>query len=218
MQVDLASFANRRGELNNRALREWLQHLVELGETSHDDEHWPTAAMRHDSWLNRRIAITVTGIGDLVKLRCMDPRSFTTLQELSGVLQEVRGVINDYSRQLALQTEYLPALELSVPSRGPGCDTVQLDWQKRWRKALDLAATRHRNMLAISPWSVFPSDEPADGRYGDLLPLLEFADACAFPAPPCLRHWNVNDYKHFHRRAWAILEQKDARQLFAEQV
>jgi hypothetical protein len=99
-----------------------------------------------------------------------------------------------------------------------GCGVVRLDWQKRWRKALDFAAIRHRNLLAMSPWSVFPTGEPADSRYSDLLPLLEFADACAFPAPPCLRGWNTNEYKHFHRHAWAVLERRDARQLFAEQV
>ena len=218
MQANLAKFANGCGELNEPALREYLQRCVELGESSHDDVDWPTAAMRHDSWLNRRIAITVSGIGDLTKLWSMDPRSFTTLKKLSTLLQQVRGVINDCSRQLALQTEYLPALDLSDPSRGSGCEVVQLDWQKRWRKALDFAAIRHRNLLAMSPWSVFPAGEPADSRYSDLLPLLEFTDACAFPAPPCLRDWNVNEYKHFHRHAWAVLERRDARQQFAEQV
>lgn len=218
MQVNLASFANSRGELNDRTLHEHLQRCVALGESLHDDVDWPTSAMRHDSWLNRRIAITVTGIGDLTELRCMDPRLFTTLKELSGVLQQVRGVVNDYSRHLALQKEHLPALDQSVPSRASGCDIAQLDWQKRWRKAVDFAAIRHRNLLAVSPWSVFPTGKSADSRYGDLLPLLEYFDVCAFPAPPCLGHWNVSEYKHFHRRAGAVLEQKDARQLFAEQV
>jgi len=218
MQVDLSRFANGHGELNESALREFLQRCVKLGESSHDDVDWPTASMRHDSWRNRRIAITVVGIGDLTKLWSMDPRSFTTLKKLSGVLQQVRGVINDSSRQLALQTEYLPALDSSDPSRVSGCDVVQLDWQNRWRKALRFAAIRHRNLLAMSPWSVFPAGEPADCGYSDLLPLLEFADSCAFPAPPCLRGWNVNEYKHFHRRAWAVLERRDARKLFAEQV
>ena len=218
MQVNLARFANGRGELDDLALRECLQRCVELGESSHDELDWPTAAMRHDSWLNRRIAVTVTGIGDLTKLRSMDPRSFTTLKELGDVMRQVRGAINEHSRHLALQTEYLPALEMSAPSRGLGCDVVQLDWQKRWRKALDFAAVRHRNLLAMSPWSVFPTGKSADISYSDLLPLLEYFDVCAFPETPCLRHWKPNEYKHFHRRAWAVLECKDARQLFAEQV
>jgi len=218
IEINLAKFANARGALDELALREWLQRCVELGESSHDDIDWPTAAMRHDSWLNRRIAITVTGIGNLTELRSMDPRSFTTLKELSDVMRQVRGATNEHSRHLALQTEYLPALEMSAPSRGSGCDIVQLDWQQRWRKALDFAAVRHRNLLAMSPWSVFPTGNSVDSSYSDLLPLLEYFDVCAFPKPPCLRHWKLNEYKHFHRRAWAVLEQKDARQLFAEQV
>jgi len=218
MHVNLPKFADARGELNARALSECLQRCVDLGESMHDEIDWPTAAMRHDSWLNRRIAISVTGIGDLAKLQSMGPGSFATLKKLSGVLQQVRGVINDHSRHLASQSECLPALDLSDPSRGLGCDVVQLDWQNRWRKALDFAAIRHRNLLAMSPWSVFPTGKAADSRYSDLLPLLDYCDVCAFPEPPCLRHWNINEYKHFHRRAWAILEKKDARQLFAEQV
>jgi len=218
MQVNLTRFAKGHGELNELALREFLQRCVELGESSHDNVDWPTASMRHDSWLNRRIAITVVGIGDLTKLWSMDPRSFTTLKELSDMLEQVRGAINDHSRQLALQKECLPALDLSDPSRGPGCDIVQLGWQKRWRKALDFAAVRHRNLIAMSPWAVFPTGTSADSSYSDLLPLLEFFDVCGFPGTPCLRHWKPNEYKDFHRRAWAVLERKDARQLFAEQV
>ena len=216
--VNVARFANDRGEINSCALQNYLHQCIRTGDAAHDDLVWPTAAMRHDAWLNRRLAINVTGIGDLVQRRSLDPTSFATLKDLGGVLQEIRNLLCDYSRELALQKEYLPALDLVYPAKGPGCDVLRLSWQKRWRKALQFAAIRHRNLLAMSPWSMFPSAKKVDSRYCDLLPLLEHADVCSFPPPPCLQRWNINEFKYFHHRAWAVLEQKDARQLFAEQV
>ena len=211
MQVDLTDFVNGSGDLNAGDLRIKLQRCIEFGELVHDAAIWPTAAMRHDAWLNRRLAISVTGIGDLAKLRGLDPGCFQALTNLGEVMQEVRDVVDLYSRQLASMTEPAPSLGLSSVCHGP-------DWQARWHAALEFAAIRHRNLLAMSPWSLFPSGGGADSRYCDLLPLLQHADVCSFPPPPCLKQWNINEFKHFHRRAWAVLEQKDARQLFAERV
>lgn len=211
MQVCLTDFANAAGELDNFALHAALRSCIEHGESLHDRAGWPTAAMRHDAWLNRRLAISITGIGDLALLRGLDPGCFHALQELSNILHDVRSVVNDYSRQLAALVQPAPSLTMADSEHGP-------DWQARWQKALQFVAVRHRNLLAISPWSVFPSLHAADGRYADLLPLLEYADVCAFPQPPCLRGWNINKFKYFHHRAWAVLERKDARKLFAEQI
>jgi hypothetical protein len=184
----------------------------------HDEVSWPTAAMRHDAWLNRRLAISITGIGDLAKMRGLDPQSFVGLKDLGAVLQEIREAVNNHSRKLATEMEPVPALEMSDPSRAPSGVVGRSDWQSRWQTAMRFAAIRHRNLLAISPWSVFPSADAADSRYCDLLPLLAYADACSFPPSPCIRDWNINEFKYFHHRAWAVLEQKDAQQMIAEQV
>ncbi len=218
VEVDVTNYANERGDLSVFALRECVRRSVEYGESMHDETDWPTAAMRHDAWLNRRLAITVTGIGDLAKKRGLDPQSFVGLKELGAVLQEIREAANNHSRQLATVTEPVPALKMSDPSRGPSDVVARSDWQSRWQTALRFAAIRHRNLLAISPWSVFPSGDTADSCYCDLLPLLAYADTCSFPSSPCIRGWNINEFKYFHRRAWAVLEQKDAQQMIAEQV
>ena len=222
VEVDVTHYANDQGELSVFALRESLRRSVEYGESMHDELDWPTAAMRHDAWLNRRLAISVTGIGDLAKIRGLDPQSFVGLKDMGAVLQEVRETLNNYSRKLATDTEPVPALKMSDPSRGPSEVVGRSDWhsvwQSRWQTALRFAAIRHRNLLAISPWSVFPSGDTADSRYCDLLPLLAYADVCSFPLSPCLSDWNINEFKYFHHRAWAVLEQKDAQQMIAEQV
>ncbi len=221
VEVDVTHYTNDRGDLSVFALRESVRRCVEYGETMHDQVDWPTAGMRHDAWLNRRLAISVTGIGNLAKLRGLDPHSFVALKDLGAVLQEVRDAANNHSRQLATEFEPVPSLRMSDPSHGPTESAARTDWRSRWQAALRFAAIRHRNLLTISPWSLFPSTsaaESADCRYFDLLPLLAYADAVSFPASPCLRGWNINEFKNFHRRAWAVLEQKDARQMFAEQV
>jgi hypothetical protein len=218
VEVDVTNYVNDRGDLSVFALRECLRRCVEYGESIHDEADWPTAAMRHDAWLNRRLAISVTGIGDLAKMRGLDPQSFVGLKDMGAVLQEIREAVNTHSRKLATETEPAPSLKMSGPSRGPSDVLGRSDWQSRWQTALRFAAIRHRNLLAISPWSVFPTTEAADSRYCDLLPLLAYADACSFPSSPCLRGWNINEFKHFHHRAWAVLEHKDAQQMIAEQV
>ena len=218
VEVDVTNYTNERGDLSVFALRERLRRCVEYGESMHDEADWPTAAMRHDGWLNRRLAISITGIGDLAKLRGLDPQSFAGLQDMGAVLQEIREAVNNHSRKLATEIEALPSLSMSHPSCGPSGVLGRSDWQSRWQTALRFAAIRHRNLLAISPWSVFPSGDAADSRYCDLLPLLAHADACSFAPSPCIRGWNINEFKYFHRRAWAVLEQKDAQQMIAEQV
>ena len=218
MQLELTDYVNERGELSLFALREKLQRCVEYGDKLHDEMAWPNAAMCHDGWLNRRLAISVNGIGDLARARGVDPQSFAALKELGGVLQNIREIVDAHSRHLATEKEHAPSLSIADSGRD-STDIVRLaGWQSRWRAALRFAATRHRNLLAISPWSIFPGGDSGDSRYFDLLPLLAYADAVSFPEPPCVKSWNINEFKHFHNRAWAVLAQKDAQQMIAEQV
>ncbi|MGI9271463.1 MAG: hypothetical protein ACR2QT_06795 [Woeseiaceae bacterium] len=211
MPLQLTDYTISGGDLDEDALHEDLRRCIRRGETLHDEADWPTAAMRHDAWLNRRLAISINGIGDLAELRGLDPACFDALQYLSRVLADVREVVVATSRQLALQTQPTPSLAMIKPGRSDA-------WQARWERALQFSAMRHRNLLTLSPWAVFPSAATADSRYSDLLPLLKYSDTCAFPAPPSLLGWNFNEFKDFHHRLSAVLDTKGARQLIAEQV
>lgn len=213
-RLHIGDYVGADGEVSEYALRECLQRCIAAGDRVHDEAEWPTAAMRHDSWSNRRLAICMTGIGDFAKAQGMDPRSLIALHELESIVQLVRNIVDEHSRELAAQKQYAPALEIAEG----GAASAGLAWRSRWQAALQFAATRHRNLLCISPWSLFPSSEPADPRYCDLLPILAYADTCAFAGAPCRRAWNVNEFKYLHQRAGAILERKDAQQMIAEQV
>jgi len=218
MRLDVSRFANNSGSLRESALEEALCRAVAIGDELHGLIAWPTAQMRHDAWLNRRLAINLTGFGDLA-LKCkLDPTRFTALERLSDVLRWAQDILYRQSRRMATQTGCVPALEQGDPSRAFPGGEIRNGWHRRWREAVELVAIRHRNLLVLSPWSVFPTNQPADYRYADLLPLLGFANACTFSEQPCAAGWDVNTFKSFHQRAWAVLQQRDVAHQITERI
>ncbi len=216
MRLNVARFANDSGILCESAIEKALRRCVDIGDALHDLIRWPTAKIRHDAWLNRRLALELTGFGDLVMRRSLDPQCFATLQELCELLRWMQGILQRHSRAMAQKTEYLPAISESDPSREFPSGQVRNGWRSRWLKAVEAAAVRHRNLLVLSPWSIFPEHQPADYRYSDLLPVLAFSDACAFPPPPVLATWDISEFTAFHKRAWAVLQQRSAAYQIAE--
>ncbi len=111
----------------------------------------------------------------------------------------------------------LPAIDLSNPAHRLGAGAEKDRWEQRWLRAVDRSALRHRNLLILSPWALFPSAH-ADLRYRNLAPLLRLADACTFRQKPPLLHWNINDFKHFHQGVWALMCQLETNALVAERL
>ena len=214
--VNLGRFPGASHGLCEKTLEQVLRACVELGESLHDDVRWPTAQMRADAWMNRRLGIAIHGLGDLVLRKAMDPRAFSTFEYLGRLLQRVRHILWDQSRAIALRGAHVPAIERTNPGRMLPNGARRDDWHRRWSDAVASAAIRHRNLLVLSPWSVFPEDRPAEFRFADLLPVLRFADGCTLAGAPDLRHWNVNTFKAFHLRACAVLQQRDAAHQIAE--
>lgn len=218
LEVNLCRFANAGGSLDEAALESALRQCVALGDALHDEVAWPTAKLRHDAWLSRRLAVLLTGFGELVSMRGDDPRRFSCLQELTHLVAWAKAILRATSRSIAWQSGHVPALDSLDPMRGLLPGHSHEGWQKRWQQALDTAATRNRNLLVLSPWSVIPAMHAVDCAHFDLLPLLVLGDACAFGKPPPMRDWNINKFKLLHQRTWALLEQKERRERFAEQV
>jgi hypothetical protein len=218
MRVDVSRFADNSGSLHETALEETLCRAVEIGDELHGLIAWPTAQMRHDAWLNRRLAVNLTGFGDLALKRNVDPTQFTALEQLCDVVRWAQDILHRQSRRIATRAGYLPALEQGDPSRALPGGEIRNGWHRRWREAVELVAIRHRNLLVLSPWSVFPTKQPADYRYADLLPLLGYANACTFSGPPSASNWDVDMFKSFHQRAWAVLQQRDVAHEIAERI
>lgn len=208
-EVDLAAATGRAGIVDETRLARQLADVVERGNAMHSAVRWPTAQMRHDAWLNRRMAIQVTGVGRLVQERGLDPTRFEGLNEMNELMQRIREMLFSATHRLARRDGIVPALDQADPGRLLPGGRIGEGWAWRWRQALEAAAVRNRNLLAMSPWSVFPPG-PADFRYANLLPLLRQADVCSFAEPADIGKWNLNDFKNFHQRAAAVLHQRGA--------
>jgi hypothetical protein len=212
--VDISSFADIDGDLDEEALEAAIRGGVAAGDEAHSQAFWPTAQMRHDGWLNRRLAITLSGIGTLVQRRDADPTRFRTLDEMCQLIRRIRDFALTESQRLASSKGNVPALEQGDPARLMPGGQSRDGWSRRWQQEVAATAVRHRNLLVISPWSIFPRDA-ADLRYANLLPLLRYADTCSFGPPPELAAWNLKDFKGFHQQAAAVLQQRGVMQQIA---
>ena len=214
--IDLRRFADTRGVLDRTQLRIELQRRIDAALALHEQTDWPNASLRHDSWLNRRLAIIITGIGDLVLRRRQDPRALASLASLRKTMSWIRSTLLQRSRDLALSGDTLPAIGQFDSAHRLGVNRER--WEARWTEAINQHASASRNLLVMSPWSVFPTQVDPDPAYLNLLPLLDFADACAFPQHPQLRGWNIKHFMQLHQRTWAVLERRGDIQRFAERV
>ncbi|MFQ6004330.1 MAG: hypothetical protein ACE5OQ_02410 [Woeseia sp.] len=216
--LHLPRFADDEGRVDWSLLQRTLEGCIDLGDQLLDILSWPTAGQRTDAWLNRRLAVLVTGAGDLVHRRGVDPTSLECLQWVDETIVRVRKTLWDRSHVIAGQTGVLPALERSDPSCGLDDTCHRQSWQRRWRLALVSSAVRHRNLMVMSPYSVLPGKGRATTGYTDLLPVLVHADAYAFAGRPPLCGWNAREFRNFHTRAWAVMQRRYGRSLVAAGV
>ena len=210
LEFNLCRYANSRGALDCDALLQTLRSSLQIADALFDCLHWSDRAQRQDALCNRRIAFVMQGIGDLVQLRRTDPTGINCLRELDQLVAAVHNCLWEQSRQLAGQHGLLPALAERDPCRGIADGPQRRNWQQRWHAALESAAVRHRNLLAISPYAVLPQSGAATTGFADLLPLLAHADVCGYASPPPFTGWSINEFKHFHRRAFAIMQRRNA--------
>jgi hypothetical protein len=215
--ISLQDYTDSRDELDSDALATELVNILSQLDSMHRVARWPTAAMRHDAWMNRRLAIQVDGLGDYALRRGLDPHKHESLQTLRQVLLRIRRVLRLESQVVAASTDMLPAIKLSNPASGLGAGPAKDGWEQRWLRAVDRTGVRHRNLLVLSPWSLFPSEEATVG-FRDLTPLLRLADACVFRERPPLGHWTFNEFKHFHQGVWAQTCHLESNALVAERL
>ncbi len=208
--LELLDFSDGGGRLCWDALEHALGSAVELGEQLLDCLRWPDPVLERDAARNRRLAIAVGGIGDLVAERGADPGDLAALQWIDGIVGRLHAFLWDRSRLLARRLGPLPSLLQSEPAAAWPCDRKRSDWQDRWRRALRDAGVRHRNLLVLSPYSVLPSHGATASDYVDLLPILEHADAFYFAEPPASLFRSAGEFAAFHRRAWAIMQRRHA--------
>ncbi len=209
LAVNACRFCDRRGAMRDAVLHAALDSGLALADELFDCLEWPERAQRRDAYLNRRIVFVLQGLGDLVKLRRVDPASMACLRDLDRLVAGVHARLWQASRQLAARRGLLPSLAERDPARALADGEQRRRWQSRWRAALESAAVRHRNLLALSPYALLPSNGAADGDWLDLLPLLAHADVVSFAGGFSFAGWTIGDYKAFHRRAAAVIRRRN---------
>lgn len=215
LTIDVARFARPNGDVDGDALDAALDACIELGDRLIDRVDWLCPAQAEDARVNRRLAIRLAGIGDLVQARGDDPSSFALLRDLDSLVDGIHRGLWRRSRRLAERLGALPALTERQPSAQWRDESHRLDWARRWRQAVDNVQVRHRNLLLMSPWCLFPRRLSADVAYTDLLPLLAHADALGFAGAPDLGHWQAVDRRRICQRLRAQVDRLNATSFIA---
>ena len=214
VELDLVRYMRGNGELRQGLLEAALRASVEEGDRRHDETRWTDSSQVADSNNNRRLSVFVRGWGDLVAMRGEDPGSLRTLEAIESLADDILDVLTDASRSLAADGGYCPALDLA------GARVVHhgSEMNARWRRAIVDNGTRHRNLLTLSPWDVFPQGEPADFRYMNLLPVVRKAHSVSMRRDVDISCWDARDFRAFHQRVSAILRGMSEMPLMARQV
>lgn len=218
ISLSLPQFASDAGEIMWDRLLPAVAGGVELADAIFDRLLWPWPCLCTDAHLNRRLALSITDLGDLA-VRCgRNPRDLSSLKWLSTIVARIRRTMWHRSGRLARSNGCLPALgECDAPS-GWQDHVRRDDWYRRWQAALSKSAVRHRNILVLSPYCVVPSGTAGTVEYTDLLPVIAYADGWSFAGAQCLKNWSLQDYIAFHRRAWAVIQQRKTDQVVAAGV
>jgi hypothetical protein len=205
VSLPLAPLCDQRGEIANTTLQRVACDAVRFADDRIDRYRWPDETRQADAERNRRVAFILTGIGDFALRQKLDPRDFGALRHLSDVVGEIRDVLHRASGRLAAERGAVLSLDDAGPHAGWLDGSVGKTWFRHFEEARSRSLIRHRNLLAMSPYSVLPAGSPPPPAFADLLPLIGQADAWCFSGAPSFTGWNPGQYRDFHRRARAVI-------------
>ena len=217
IELDLCDFADQRGTINGNRLDRALDASIVHGDLLLDRLRWFDRQQRDDAARNRRLAICLGGIGRLLRRQGDSPGAFHSLKRLDGLVDAVRARLLHRSQQLAKTCGAVPALNEHSPGDAWRDEQQREAWLSRWQAAVSSVQLRHRNLLAMSPYTLLP-ERQASPESADLLPLLAHADALFFSGPPSLRHWKMSEFRGFYRRVAAQVERHNAASFVAAGV
>lgn len=159
------------------ALRRQIATALRFADNLIDGLVWPRPALRLDALLNRRIAMRISGIGDWLATNGQDPRQQATLTRLRRWLLFVRHVFIHESRLLARLRGPFPELgaEELVACLAPRYGVNDA------RRLVQHQSLRHRHLLALSPFALFPAaGHPSPAHvWLNLIPAIGCADTIA---------------------------------------
>jgi hypothetical protein len=211
LEIFLPDYSDGNGHLDIPVLRDALHACLDIAENLSPLLAQSCNAQRRDLQMNNRIALLVSGIGDLVLERKLDPCEIRSLRWVERIVTAIQNELWEYSGALAQKNDTLPSLLQNDASNAWQSVEHLQEWSLRWRQALQTQAVRHRNLLVLSPYSVLPRHKKSSSKFIDLLPVLAHADAISFFGMPNISNWSIQEFSSFHRRAWTVIMRESRR-------
>ena len=203
MQFDLSAIPAEQIERGVGHLMKLVRVGVRLADNLIDTVTWPSAELRRDALANRRLAAHVTGIGDLVLRHGLDPGEFSTLRLVQRWLTLFKRQLLRESLRLAQEREPYPALNAQqlVQALAPQYG------ERRARRIIARRSPRHRQLLALSPYSVLPRKPTAlpARAWLNLLPVIRVADNVTMHGSRVRAQLDRTEYERMLRSTWALL-------------
>ncbi len=204
--LPISAFCSQAGTPDWQRLRAALRRVVDLADSVLPMLDWHDPRQRADAATNRRVAVCITGLGDLLLQSGRSPGALESLAWLTRLVRFIRTELSAQSSRRAAATDLLPALAQASPVLGWSAGKHRERWQQQWDLAVSEAAVRHRNLLAMSPASVLPDRNLGCAGFADLLPVLGFADAWSFDCNVQTQEFKLSQFRDFHRRARATIQ------------
>lgn len=207
--VELTEFLTGEATVDRVRLGARLDDIVDAAEGCFDAARWPTPAMQHDAWMNRRVAVCLSGHAMLHECFAYTP---SALHQLTGW---VSARLQGRSTWHASRRRPLPAIREADPSRGMPHGRLRDEWSRRWRGAVDATAVRHRNLLAMRVDALAYRSVATGRLVTELLPLLVHADVVGRAHALDL---TADESVVFAQRLKAALQQRHALDQIAKHV
>jgi hypothetical protein len=202
LQVDFCGLGPWPDRERFRALRRMLRVGMRLADNLMDHLDWPSIGLRHDAMLNRRLAIHVTGIGDWVDRCGMDPAAFSSLRLVERWLGLMKQLMLRESSALARSRGPFPGLGaqelVRTLAEQYGADAARTFVRQR--------GLRHRHLLTLSPFALFPEAGARHrlSAYLHLLPVIRRADTIALYGNGLRHGLSLGEYRRLLQMSWAI--------------
>ncbi|MEM1173931.1 MAG: hypothetical protein AAGA33_05195 [Pseudomonadota bacterium] len=179
-----------------------VEARLERADQRHHGCRWPSAALREDSYRNRRIALEVTGVADYML------EAGASLSAMHRLIGAISARARHWTARISTAPWPLPAIADSDPGRHLPDGELRQRFRERWRAAVIDSAVRHRNLTALSPWSLVYR---RDGRlHCELLSLLVHADAIYWKPPPLFTPLTPAQVSVFRQCLAAAIQQRQA--------
>lgn len=204
--LPITRFCSQQGALDWQGLQAALRQLLNLADRLLPALRWHDPRQRADASTNRRVAVCVTGLGDLLLQSGRSPGALESLNWLTRLVRCIQKELSAESARRAATGDLLPALAQTNPVLGWAAGKHRERWLKQWEIAVSETAVRHRNLLVLSPSSVLPDRHRNCAEFADLLPVLGFADAWSFDCNVQTQGFKLTQFIDFHRRARATIQ------------